>query len=164
MDTEISYAGILRRVLAFVIDYILAQGIGFIIGFIIGFTLTSFLSFDITEMTLGKVMIVQVIAFILELAFYTLMIIEFSGTPGQLLLRMRVKDKNTLKKITPMQAITRTVAFGVLYFVICYTLLNNLILSLVTLILVLVYAIGDEHKQAFHDKIAKTVVIDYRPS
>nr|WP_255585969.1 hypothetical protein [Wolbachia endosymbiont of Mansonella ozzardi] len=76
---------------------------------------------------------------------------------------MRVKDKDTLKKITPMQAITRTVAFEVLYFIICYTLLNNLILSLATLILTLVYAIGDRHKQAFHGKIEKTVVIDYKP-
>ncbi|MCA4775016.1 hypothetical protein IHO40_02665 [Wolbachia endosymbiont of Mansonella ozzardi] len=69
MNTEISHVEILRRVLAFVIDYILAQGIGFVIGSIIGFTLTSFLSFDVTEMTLGKVMIIQVIAFILELTF-----------------------------------------------------------------------------------------------
>ncbi|WP_265040078.1 hypothetical protein [Wolbachia endosymbiont (group A) of Trypoxylon clavicerum] len=30
--------------------------------------------------------------------------------------------------------------------------------------LVLVCAVDDEHKQAFHDKIANTVVIDYKPS
>ncbi|WP_218916632.1 hypothetical protein [Wolbachia endosymbiont of Wuchereria bancrofti] len=44
-------------------------------------------------------MIIQVIEVILELTFYVFTIIEFGGTPGQLLLRMRVKDENTLEKL-----------------------------------------------------------------
>ncbi|QIT36207.1 hypothetical protein WBP_0397 [Wolbachia endosymbiont of Brugia pahangi] len=35
MDTKISYARTIRRILTFAIDYILAQGIGFVIGFTI---------------------------------------------------------------------------------------------------------------------------------
>ncbi|EAL57964.1 conserved hypothetical protein [Wolbachia endosymbiont of Drosophila ananassae] len=58
------------------------------------------------------------------------------------------------------QAIKRTIAFFIIYCISLY----NPILLLAILILVLVCAVDDEHKQAFHDKIANTVVIDYKPS
>ncbi len=54
----------------------------------------------------------------------------------------------------------RTIALFIIY---CISLCNP-ILFLAILILVLVCAVGDEHKEAFHDKIANTVVIDYKPS
>ncbi|AAW70956.1 hypothetical protein EJB10_04175 [Wolbachia endosymbiont of Brugia malayi] len=49
-------------------------------------------------MILDKAVIIQVIGVILELTFYVFTIIEFGGTPEQLLLCMRVKDENTLEK------------------------------------------------------------------
>ncbi|MDE5061578.1 MULTISPECIES: RDD family protein [Wolbachia] len=164
MDTKVSYAGITRRIFAFAIDYILAQGMGFVIGFIIGFTLAYSLSLNVTEMILDKAVTIQVIGLILELIFYVFTIIEFGGTPGQLLLRMRVKDENTLEKITLIQAISRTAVFGVLYFIICYTLFNISSLFIVVSILIILFAILDQRKQFLHDKIARTVVIDYKPS
>ncbi|UIP93267.1 RDD family protein [Wolbachia endosymbiont of Anopheles demeilloni] len=164
MDTKISYAGITRRIFEFAIDYILVQGMGFVIGFIIGFTLAYSLSLNVTEMILDKAVATQVIGLILEVIFYVFTIIEFGGTPGQLLLRMRVKDENTLEKITLIQAISRTAVFGVLYFIICYTLFNISSLFIVVSILIILFKILDQRKQFLHDKIAKTVVIDYKPS
>lgn len=55
-------------------------------------------------MPLDKAATIQVIGLILELTFYVFTIIEFSDTPGQLLLHVHVKDKNTLEKITLIQA------------------------------------------------------------
>ncbi|WP_264685579.1 MULTISPECIES: RDD family protein [unclassified Wolbachia] len=164
MDTKISYAGITRRIFAFAIDYILVQGMGFVIGFIIGFTLAYSLSLNVTEMILDKAVAIQVIGLILELIFYAFTIIEFGGTPGQLLLRMHIKDKNTLEKITITQTIIRTGTFGVLYFIIFYTILSISSLFIILPIIIILFATFDKHKQFLNDKIAKTVVIEYKPS
>ncbi|WP_341810963.1 RDD family protein [Wolbachia endosymbiont (group B) of Chesias legatella] len=163
MDTKISYARVTRRIFAFAFDHILLTAIKYFIGFNVGCTLGS-LTPNAVKIISDNATILNVTALILALAFYAFTIIEFGGTPGQLLLRMHIKDKNTLEKITLIQAISRTAVFGVLYFIICYTLFNISSLFIVVSILTILFAILDQRKQFLHDKIAKTVVIDYKPS
>ncbi|WP_264683069.1 MULTISPECIES: RDD family protein [unclassified Wolbachia] len=163
MDTKISYARVTRRIFAFAFDHILLTAIKYFIGFNVGCTLGS-LTPNAVKIISDNATILNVTALILALAFYAFTIIEFGGTPGQLLLRMHIKDKNTLEKITLIQAISRTAVFGVLYFIICYTLFNISSLFIVVSILIILFAILDQRKQFLHDKIAKTVVIDYKPS
>ncbi|QOD38598.1 RDD family protein [Candidatus Wolbachia massiliensis] len=162
MDTEISYAGITRRIFAFAFDYILLQAITFSIGLIIGGILRS-LTPNAVKIILDNATTINVISLILVLAFYAFTIIEFGGTPGQLLLRMRIKDKNTTEKITITQTIIRTGTFGVLCFIIVYATFNISSLFIVLPILIILFAAFDKHKQFLNDKIAKTVVIDYKP-
>ncbi|NUY39733.1 hypothetical protein GO684_03605 [Wolbachia endosymbiont of Litomosoides brasiliensis] len=47
---------------------------------------------------------------------------------------------------------------------ICYTLLNISSLFIVASILIILFKIFNQYKQFLHDKIAKTVVMDYKPS
>lgn len=77
---------------------------------------------------------------------------------------MYVKDVNTFKSVTPMQATIRCISetalsFGSL-FLIDYVSRWLAILP----ILILIFAIFDKRKQFLHDKVARTVVIDYKPS
>ncbi|WP_369372195.1 RDD family protein [Wolbachia endosymbiont of Cimex lectularius] len=113
---------------------------------------------------MGAIIVITTIVFSLFLmipcVFHIFMLVKFGGTPGHLLFSMRVRDKDTLEQITLIQAIKRIIAFFIIY---CIPLCNP-ILFLAILILVLVCAVDDKHRQAFHDKIANTVVIDYKPS
>lgn len=163
MDTKISYARVTRRIFAFAFDHILLTAIKYFIGFNIGCTLGS-LTPNAVKIISDNATILNVTALILALAFYAFTIIEFGGTPGQLLLRMHIKDKNTLEKITITQTIIRTGTFGVLYFIIFYKILSISSLFIILPIIIILFATFDKHKQFLNDKIAKTVVIDYKPS
>jgi uncharacterized RDD family membrane protein YckC len=105
------------------------------------------------------------------------MIRRFGGTPGQLSCGIHIKDADTLKNITLVQAIIRHAPFAVIRFPILITrreIFNNytsewwldplLGLILVAIILIFICAIFDQRKQFLHDKIAKTVAIYYKSS
>ncbi|WP_423349222.1 RDD family protein [Wolbachia sp. wLmal] len=158
MDKKVNYSTMTRRTLAFIVDCILFIAIPF--GLMaVGFSLTHAI-----QGIMGAIIVITTIVFSLFLMipciFHIFILVKFGGTPGHLLFSMRVKDKDTFESITTMQAMKRTIALFIIY---CISLCNP-ILFLAILILVLVCAVGDEHKQAFHDKIANTVVIDYKPS
>lgn len=87
-----------------------------------------------------------------------LMITRLGWTPGKLLLGIYIKDANTLKNAALMQIVMRS-TLKALLFVPLYISEWFLILP----ILILIPAIFDQHKQTFYDKIANTVVIDYKP-
>ncbi|MDG7053476.1 MAG: RDD family protein [Wolbachia endosymbiont of Alcedoecus sp.] len=104
------------------------------------------------------------------------MIRRFGGTPGQLSCGINIKDVNTLENVTLVQAIIRQALFEMIHFPIFITRrkffdkytsewwfnpLSGLIFM--TIILIFICAIFDRRKQFFHDKIAKTVAIDYKP-
>ncbi|WCR57813.1 RDD family protein [Wolbachia endosymbiont of Ctenocephalides felis wCfeJ] len=156
MDKEINYSTIARRVLAFVVDCILFIAIPFCL-MVVGFSLT-----HVIKGIMGAIIVITSIVFSLLLmipcVFHIFMLVKFGGTPGHLLFSMRVRDKDTLKQITLIQAVKRAIAF----FIIYCTPLCNPVLFLAILILVLACAVDDKHRQAFHDKIANTVVIDYK--
>ncbi|QIT35971.1 hypothetical protein [Wolbachia endosymbiont of Brugia pahangi] len=72
-------------------------------------------------MILDKAVIIQVIGVILELTFYVFTIIEFGGTPEQLLLRMRVKDENTLEKYSNTSNKQNSNFWSVVFYNLSYT-------------------------------------------
>lgn len=93
-----------------------------------------------------------------------LMITKLGGTPGKLLCGMYIKDADTFKNTTLIQAAVRSISQTV--FSIISALLTHYVSRwfIILPILVLIFAIFDQRKQTFYDKIAKTVVIDYKPS
>lgn len=112
--------------------------------------------------------------FLLSIIFGVLMIRKFSGTPGQLLCGIHIKDVNTLENITLVQAIIRYVSFEVIRSSIFITRRFSVkytskwwfesLSILIIMVIILIFAISDRHKQFFHDKIAKTVAVDYKSS
>ncbi|WP_395463011.1 RDD family protein [Wolbachia endosymbiont of Cantharis cryptica] len=157
MDKKVNYSTMTKRILAFIVDCILLIVIPFVL-MTMGFSLTHAI-----QGIMGAIIVITTIVFSLFLMipciFHIFMLVKFGGTPGHLLFGMRVRDKDTLEQITLIQAIKRTFALFIIY---CISLCNP-ILFLATLVLVLVCAVDDEHKQALHDKIANTLVIDYKP-
>jgi len=158
MGEKVNYSIMTRRALAFIVDCILLIVIPFVLV-AVSFSLTHAI-----KGIIGATIVITTIVFSLFLMipciFHIFMLVKFGGTPGHLLFSMRVRDKDTLEQITLIKAIKGTVAFFIIY---CIPLCNP-ILFLAILIIVLVCAVDDKHRQAFHDKIANTVVIDYKPS
>lgn len=160
MDKEVNYSGITRRIVAYTIDSILWIIIVFILAFSL-FSLPSSLdnldSFDGTIMT--RVVIMAAILLISYLSFSVLMVVRFGGTPGKLLCGIYIKDANTFKNVTLMQATIRCILSGVILSSTKIFGCGSILPILVTL-----FAVRDKRKQALHDKIAKTVVINYKPT
>jgi uncharacterized RDD family membrane protein YckC len=77
---------------------------------------------------------------VLTIWFWT----KYLGTPGKMLLRLRVVDANTGKAISTPKAIGRYLG----YYVSAFPLLLGFI-----------WVGIDKKKQGFHDKLAGTVVI-----
>ncbi|MFP3035523.1 MAG: RDD family protein [Wolbachia sp.] len=100
--------------------------------------------------------------------FNILMITKYGGTPGRLLCSILIKDANTFTNVILMQATIRYIFREGIW--LAYNLLSDPLPGyvsgclLIVLISALVFAIFDQRKQTFYDKIAKTVVIDYKPS
>lgn len=147
------YAGITRRVIAHIIDGLTIMGTSLVCLIFVGV--------------------------IFHIAGFKLFITRrrFGGTPEQLLCSIHIKDADTLKNVTLVQAIIRHIPFAVIHFPILITrrkIFNNYTsewwldplsgLILMTIILIFICAIFDQRKQFLHDKIAKTVAINYRPS
>lgn len=92
-----------------------------------------------------KLMILnQIFQFILLFGYITYMWVRFAGTPGKLLLGLRVVNAQTFEKITLSQASKRFFSF---------------ILSIVPLFLGFIWANFDKRCQTWHDKISGTVVV-----
>jgi uncharacterized RDD family membrane protein YckC len=70
--------------------------------------------------------------------------INYTATPGKLLMGCQVVDADSFKTISVRQAIIRFVAY---------------LASMLPLMLGFLWAARDPRKQAFHDKIANTVVL-----
>ncbi|MGL9779463.1 MAG: RDD family protein [Wolbachia sp.] len=166
---NLNYVGITRRAVAYIIDHFI----------IIGISLTFFSFIEMTFDPTRAELLTTCLFFLLSIIFGVFMIRRFSGTPGQLLCGIHIKDTNTLENVTLAQAIIRYVLFEAFnIFVPGYILALEefynehnsqqwsgplLTLTFVVIILIFISAIFDRSKQFFHDKIAKTVVIDYKP-
>nr|WP_246168579.1 RDD family protein [Wolbachia endosymbiont of Ctenocephalides felis wCfeT] len=115
------------------------------------------------------------LSFLLSIVFEIFLIKRFNGTPGQLLFCIHIKDANTLKGITIMQATVRYILFRAfsLTATICILIIKALTdehtsewwllpllgLIFIAMILIIIHAIFDKRKQLFYDKIARTVAI-----
>lgn len=167
MNSEVSYAGISKRIIAHIIDGILFIAVEFIISsFLSYFSVSTTHNFhDLMEMNENTTTIIitpQWILILLIPIYEIFFLVKFGGTPGQLLLGIYVKDINTLKNVTPKKAAIRFFSFMVINFIMKLRYISYWFVALPILILLL--AVRDERKQALHDKIAKTVVINYKPS
>lgn len=165
MDTEINvkinYVGFTRRTVAGILDQI----IFFFPLFILYIALSgnneidNFLS-EVEHFTSPYTIFELVLYTILEI----LMITRLGGTPGKLLCGMYIKDANTFTNVTLTQAAIRSISQTV-FSTISLLLIDYVSRWFVILpILVLIFAIFDQRKQTFYDKVANTVVIDYKPS
>ena len=91
-----------------------------------------------------KVAINQVIQFICLAAVILAFWIKKQATPGKMLLYIKIVDATTLGKPTNRQLIIRLFSY---------------IISVVPLFLGMIWLIFDDRKQAWHDKIANTLVV-----
>lgn len=163
------YVGITRRVLAHIIDSLIIKGIPLVCLILVRVV------FHIAR---PKLLIIRIcLSFLLSIVFGVFMIRRFGGTPGQLLCGINIKDANTLENVTLVQAIIRHISFEIICFPRFITRRKffdkytsewwfDPLLGLIfmTTILIFICAIFDQRKQFLHDKIAKTVVVDYKPS
>lgn len=162
---DLNYVGITRRAVAYIIDHFI------IIGISLAFFSFVQMAFDPIKADL----LTTYLFFLLSIIFGVFMTRRFSGTPGQLLCGIRIKDKNTLKNVTLVQAIIRYGLFEAFnVFIPCYILSLEefynqhnseqwsgplLILTFVVIMLIFVSAIFDKRKQLFYDKITQTIAI-----
>lgn len=91
-----------------------------------------------------EIMIQQLVVLIIVAFFW----IKFSATPGKRLLGLQVLDAKTLRPLTPMQATVRYLG----YFI-----------STLPFGLGFLWIIFDPKRQAWHDKLAHSVVISNKP-
>jgi len=163
---NLNYVGIAMRAIAYVIDYFIITGICLVF-------------FYFAEMTFDHAkaeLLDTYLFFLLSIIFGVFMIRRFSGTPGQLLCGIHIKDANTLENITLAQATVRYVLFEAFksYLFVGYILVLKefynehnskqwpealLTLTFIVIMLIFISAIFDRRKQLFYDKIAQTIAI-----
>lgn len=131
LQSPSQYAGFWRRAGATLIDSFLFV---IIVGLIAGPMLVNAEIFTLEGL-------LRMVAGLLLTVFLWL---KFLGTPGKLLLGCQVVDADSFEPMSIKQAALRYVA----YFV-----------SFVPLLLGFLWVAWDKRKQAFHDKIANTVVL-----
>lgn len=131
LDGKIEYAGFWRRLTAALIDSVL-----FIVMLAIvlgpGYANARFLSFEWV--------IQNFLCMVITVALW----VRYTGTPGKLLMGCQVMDAQSGRPVTVRQAILRYLGYYV---------------SALALGLGFFWIMWDKHKQGFHDKIAKTVVL-----
>lgn len=134
MSSRYEYAGFWLRFGAVVIDFlILSIPIGLISQYIFGA--------PENRLELSTSDVVANLTFIIVSIFCW---VKFAGTPGKLILNLKVLDAQTGHHLTIGQAIVRQLAY---------------ILSALCLLLGFFWIGFDKKKQGWHDKLAKTVVV-----
>ncbi|WP_395462969.1 RDD family protein [Wolbachia endosymbiont of Cantharis cryptica] len=162
MDTEtsvkVSYATIIKRVAAYIVDQIIFSVFLLFILFISSDKLfTEFFNYIFSDTDTALSVQNEVLEALIYIVLEVLMITKLGWTPGKLLCGIYIKDANTPKNVALMQGVIRS-TIKVLLWVPIYISEWFFILP----ILVLIFAVFDRRKQFFHDKIAKTVVMDYK--
>lgn len=135
------FASFLERSLAFTIDGLLALGVAAILV-LISQTLTN------QPYNFGKGSSFQIIAELISIIYFVIFTYKYGATLGKMLFHIKVVNTN-YQKLTFMQVLKREV-------------LGKLVSS-VLFSLGFVWAAFDDKKQGWHDKIAKTFVIDTQP-
>ena len=132
------YAGFWLRFLAFLIDMVvITLAFGIPLTFIYGVEYWSG-----TQVIRGfwDVMLSYVLPFIATIWFWQ----RFLGTPGKMLLRLRIVDARTGHKPSLAQSVGRYFAY---------------LVSMLPFMLGFIWIGIDQRKQGFHDKLAGTVVV-----
>ena len=129
--TNPTFAGFWRRVGAFFVDALIFS---LVFGLVLGPAFVNAPLFTLEGiLRSGLTMLITV-------GFW----VNFLGTPGKLLLSCQVVDADTFKIMSTRQAFIRFVAY---------------LASMLPLMLGFLWVLKDPRKQAFHDKIANTVVL-----
>lgn len=167
INVKVNYVGFARRIVAEVLDFLI-----FSPDFIyVVFMLLSDEDFvqEIEQLvtTISLVAYIAISTLVLT-AFKILMITKLSGTPGKLLCGMHIKNANTFTNATLMQATIRCISKGSIWIIFRFLLHLHYhgytFLYLLIVLILFLFAVFDQRKQTFYDKIAKTVVIDYKSS
>jgi len=147
---NVEYAGFGIRLLAWLIDFLVLLFLSFIIGLISGFFIAflliyvSIISADSSIVTSLSNFISGFIGFSVNLLYFTLFwSSKFQGTPGKILLGLKIVDANG-NKISYSTALIRYIS----------TIISSLLLGIGYLLIIF-----DGKKQALHDKFASTYVI-----
>jgi uncharacterized RDD family membrane protein YckC len=147
---NVEYAGFGIRLLAWLIDFLVLLFLSFIIGLISGFFIAflliyvSIVSADSSIVTSLSNFISGFIGFSVNLLYFTLFwSSKFQGTPGKILLGLKIVDVNG-NKISYFTALIRYIS----------TIISSLLLGIGYLLIIF-----DGKKQALHDKFASTYVI-----
>ncbi|MBI2601263.1 RDD family protein [Candidatus Daviesbacteria bacterium] len=135
------FSSFLERSLAFTIDGLLALGVAAVLILIFQ-TLTN------QPYNFGKGSNFQTIAELISIIYFVIFTYKYGATLGKMLFHIKVVNTN-YQKLTFMQVIKREI-------------LGKLISS-VLFSLGFIWAAFDDQKQGWHDKIAKTYVIDTQP-
>ncbi len=141
---SIEYAGFGIRFLAWLIDSLVLLFLSFIIGLIFGFVV----AFIFTLFGLNNDLLINsignLLGFVVGLLYFTLFwSSKFQGTPGKILLGLKVVDANG-NRINYSTAVIRYLS----------TILSSLLLGIGYLMIIF-----DDKKQALHDKLASTYVV-----
>ncbi len=176
MNTEINvkanYVGFTRRIVAEILDLIIFSP-HFIFGFIYGVFIVSLQDQDsfqeLAQLATEIPFIVSTVVATLVLTISKiLMVTKLGGNPGKLLCGMHIKDANTFTNVTLMQATIRCISKGSIWIIFRFLLHLHYhgytFLYLLIVLILFLFAVFDQRKQTFYDKIAKTVVIDYKSS
>jgi Predicted membrane protein/domain len=149
---NVEYAGFGIRLLAWLIDSLVLLFLSFITALIFGFFIAiafllidlSIVSADSSIVTFLTNFISGFVGFSVNLLYFTLFwSSKFQGTPGKILLGLKIVDANG-NKISYSKALIRYIS----------TLLSSLLLGIGYLLIIF-----DGKKQALHDKLASTYVI-----
>lgn len=139
----IRYAGFWRRFAALMLDYILFSSLLFLIIYLIhgpDYLHWTMSGQDGAVYSLAEGLLNYVLLPVVIIVFW----IRMSATPGKLLVNCRVVDAATLKPLRPGQAVLRCFGYLISFIPLCFGF---------------IYAAWDPRKQAWHDKIARTVVV-----
>ena len=147
---NVEYAGFGIRLLAWLIDFLVLLFLSFIIALISGFFIAflliyvSIVSADSSIVRFLSDFIGGFIGFSVNLLYFTLFwSSKFQGTPGKILLGLKIVDANG-NKISYSTALIRYIS----------TIISSLLLGIGYLLIIF-----DGKKQALHDKLASTYVI-----
>ena len=136
------YAGFWIRVAAALIDTLI-----FVIVFSVPLTLIYGVDYWTAQQGakgVGDILIQYIAPVVITVWFWT----RYLGTPGKMVLRLRVVDARTGRAISTPQAIGRYLGYYV---------------SMLPLMLGFIWVGIDRKKQGFHDKLAGTVVVRDSP-
>lgn len=137
MNTEIKYAGFWIRFLANLVDSIWLYGIIYALLWVL---IGSDVFNPEAKYTLIQFSFEYVIPFVVVMAFW----IYTGATPGKMLFNLKIVDAETKEPVTPLRLVLRYLG----YFI-----------SILPLGLGFLWIVWDKNKQSWHDKIAKTVII-----
>ncbi|AAS14480.1 hypothetical protein WD_0792 [Wolbachia endosymbiont of Drosophila melanogaster] len=172
INVKVNYVGFTRRIVAEILDLIIFSP-HFIFGFIYGVFIVSLQDQDsfqeLAQLATEIPFIVSTVVATLVLTISKiLMVTKLGGNPGKLLCGMHIKDANTFTNVTLMQATIRCISKGSIWIIFRFLLHLHYhgytFLYLLIVLILFLFAVFDQRKQTFYDKIAKTVVIDYKSS